>query len=555
MIQINHKTMKKISGILLVVLILSMSCNTKEQVDLIITNAKVYTVNSNFELAESFAIKDGKFIEVGTSNEILSKYNSDQVIDLEGKYIFPGFIDAHSHFYGYCMTLLQANLRGTKSFDEILEIIKKHDDKFNPEWVLGRSWDQNDWEIKEFPTKEKLDELFPDKPVYLKRVDGHAAIVNSKALELAGITSSTKIDGGKVIVKNGKLTGVLIDNAMTLINAIVPDEDKDAAVKALKQGEQNCFAVGLTSVCDAGLYKNQILLIDSLQQEDAMQMRVYAMLEPNEENINHFVKNGIYKTDYLNVRSIKLYADGALGSRGACLIEPYSDDPENYGLIVEPVEFYHEMCKVASENNYQINTHAIGDSANRLMLDIYSEYLKESNDKRWRIEHAQIIHPDDVDKFGKYNIIPSTQSTHCTSDMYWADERLGEKRIKSAYIYKVLLEQNGWIPNGTDFPVEKIDPRLTFYASVTRMDVEGYPEDGFQTENALNREETLKSMTIWAAKAAFEENEKGSIEVGKFADFIVLDKDIMEVDEVEIPNIKILNTYISGEKQFDLEDI
>ncbi len=431
--------MKKLFYILLLSILIISSCNEKDQVDLIVTNAKVYTVNNDFELVESFAIKDGKFIAVGTSKEILSKYNSDQIIDLKGKYVYPGFIDAHSHFYGYCMTLLQANLRGTKSFDEILEIIKKHDDKYNSEWVLGRSWDQNDWDIKEFPTKEKLDELFPDKPVYLKRVDGHAAIANSKALELAGITAQTKADGGKIYLKDGEPNGILIDNAMGLVNNLIPEPDKETTIKALTQGEQNCFAVGLTSVCDAGLYKKQILLIDSLQNIGEIKMRIYAMLAPNEENINHFVKNGIYKTDYLNVRSIKIFADGALGSRGACLIEPYSDDPENYGLIVEPIKFYHEMCKVAIENNYQINTHAIGDSANRLMLDIYSEYLKEPNDRRWRIEHSQVIHPDDVDKFGKYSIIPSIQSTHCTSDMYWADERLGEKRIKNAYIYKVVI--------------------------------------------------------------------------------------------------------------------
>jgi hypothetical protein len=520
----------------------------KQPVDLIVTNATVYTVDQEFAIAESFAIKDGKFIAVGTSKEILSKYSSDKVIDYSDKYIYPGFIDAHSHFYGYCMSLLQANLRGTKSFDEVLNVLKENDEKYNVEWILGRGWDQNDWDVKEFPTNEKLNKLFPNKPVYLRRIDGHAAIANAKALELAGIDVSTKIDGGKVFVENGKPTGVLIDNAMALINKLIPDTEKKAAIKALKQGEQNCFAVGLTSVCDAGLYKNEILLIDSLQKNDAMQMRVYAMLEPNEENINHFAKNGIYKTDYLNVRSIKLYADGALGSRGACLIEPYSDDPGNYGLIVEPVEFYHEMCKVAIENNYQINTHAIGDSANRLILDIYSEYLREGNDNRWRIEHAQVIHPDDVNKFGKYNIIPSTQSTHCTSDMYWADERLGEKRIKNAYIYKELLEQNGWIPNGTDFPVEKIDPLLTFYASVSRKDVDGYPESGFQVENALSRKETLKSMTIWAAKAAFEENEKGSIESGKFADFVVLEDDIMEIEENKIPNINVLNTFSAGKK-------
>jgi len=538
--------MKNVFYIIISVFIMT-SCLQKVQVDLIITNAKVYTVNNDFSIAESFAIKDGKFVAVSSSQEILLKYKSDQVIDLNRKYIYPGFIDAHSHFYGYCMSLLQANLRGTNSFEEILNILKDHDAKYNAEWILGRGWDQNDWKVKEFPTNEKLNELFPNKPVYIRRIDGHAAIANSKALEMAGITASTKIEGGKVFVENGKPTGILIDNAMSLITEIVPEEEIGTAVKALKQGEQNCFSVGLTSVCDAGLYKHQVLILDSLHKNNNLQMRIYAMLEPNNENLEYFVKKGIYKTNYLNVRSIKLYADGALGSRGAAMIEPYSDDSKNYGLVIEPIEFYHEMCKIALDNNYQINTHAIGDSANRLILDIYSKYLKGKNDKRWRIEHAQVIHPDDINKFGQYNIIPSVQSTHCTSDMYWADERLGE-RIKNAYIYKELLEQNEWIPNGTDFPVEKIDPRLTFYASVARKDLEGFPEDGFQIENALTREETLKSMTIWAAKAAFEEKEKGSIEEAKFADFIVLDDDIMEMNENEIPNVKILKTYISGKE-------
>lgn len=529
-----------------VIAIVMFSCDKKERVDLIITNATVYTVDSDFSIAQSFAVKDGKFVDVGKSDNILSKYHSDQQIDLKGKIIYPGFIDAHAHFYGYSMTLLRANLRDTKSFDEIIEVIKKHDEKYNATWVLGRGWDQNDWEVKEFPTKDKLDELFPNKPVYLKRVDGHAAIANSKALELAGITAETKVEGGKVYIEDGEPTGVLIDNAMSLVSKLVPKPDKESAIKALKQGEMNCFKVGLTSVCDAGLYKNQILMLDSLQQIGELKMRVYAMIEPNEENMDHFVKNGIYKTDYLNVRSIKLYADGALGSRGASLIEPYSDDPGNKGLIIEPIEFYHDMCKLAIKNNYQINTHCIGDYANRLILDIYSEYLKGPNDKRWRIEHAQVIHPDDINKFGDFDIIPSIQSTHCTSDMYWADERLGD-RIENAYIYKELLEQNGWIPNGTDFPVEKIDPRLTFYASVARKDLNGYPNGGFQMENALTREETLKSMTIWAAKAAFEENEKGSIEAGKMADFIVLEEDIMEIELDKVPNVKILKTYSSGE--------
>ncbi|OFX89127.1 MAG: amidohydrolase [Bacteroidetes bacterium GWF2_33_16] len=537
--------MKKIFLTLIVISLIMISC-TKEKVDLIIHNAKVYTVNNDFLIAESFAVRDGKFLEIGNSNDILKKYNSDQVIDLQGKYVYPGLIDAHCHFYGYCLSLLQADLRSTKSFDEIVDIIKEHDTKYNSEWVLGRSWDQNDWDIKEFPTKEKLDMAFPDKPVYLRRVDGHAAVVNSKALSLAGITSKTKIDGGKIILQNGQPTGVLIDNAMNLVEKFIPEVYTESVIKALEQGEQNCFAAGLTSVGDAGLTKKEVLLIDSLQKNNKMHMRINAMLTPTDETLDYFIKNGIYKTDYLNVRSIKLYADGALGSRGAALIEPYSDDPGNDGLIVEPIEVYHRICKLAYENNYQVCTHAIGDSANRLILDIYAQYLKGKNDRRWRIEHAQIVHPDDLHKFGDYSIVPSIQATHCTSDMYWTGQRLGEKRIKYAYTYKELLDQNGWIPNGTDFPVERIEPLLTFYASVARKDIEGYPENGFQIDNALTREETLKSMTIWAAKTAFEENEKGSIEPTKLADFIVLEKDIMEIPESEILSVKIIETYSSG---------
>ncbi|MFW5721618.1 MAG: amidohydrolase, partial [Bacteroidota bacterium] len=428
--------MKKIAILIMSLMMLLSSCVNKEKVDLIISNASIYTVDKDFSVIESFAVKNGRFIDVGNTDEIISKYKAKKTIDMDGKFIYPGFIDAHCHFYGYCLTLLQADLRETTSFDEILDIIRKHDETYDNDWVLGRSWDQNNWEVKEFPVNDKLNELFPDKPVYLKRVDGHASIANAKALEMAGITAETQVEGGKVIVKDGKPTGVLIDNAMTLVSRLIPEVDKQQTIIAIEQGEQNCFAVGLTSVADAGLYKNQVLLIDSLQKARKMKLRLYAMLEPNNENFEHFVKNGIYKTDYLNVRSIKLYADGALGSRGAALLEPYSDDPGNYGLVINPPDFYHKMCKLAYENNYQVCTHAIGDSANRMMLDIYSDYLKGKNDLRWRIEHAQIIHPDDLHKFGKYNIVPSIQSTHCTSDMYWAGERLGEERIKNAYIFK-----------------------------------------------------------------------------------------------------------------------
>ena len=527
------------------------SCaSKKKQVDLIVTNAKVYTVNDKFEFAESFAIKKGKFVAVGKSDELLETYSSDQIIDLDGKTVYPGFYDAHCHFYGYGMNLQKANLVGTKSFDEVVERVKQHAENHPGEWILGRGWDQNDWELKEFPSNKKLDEAFPDKPVVLTRVDGHALIANSVALNRAGITAESKIDGGKFLKKDGKLTGVLVDNAEEMLMRAIPNPNEEVKTNALIEAQKACFEVGLTTVDDAGLSKEIVELIDKLQKSDSLKMRVYAMLSPSKANLEHLVKKGPYKTDFLNVRSIKLYADGALGSRGACLLMPYSDDPGNQGFLVSTPEQLREVCKLAFENNYQINTHAIGDSANRLMLKMYGEFLKGENDKRWRIEHAQVLNHDDFTIFKQFSIVPSVQPTHATSDMYWADERLGEERVKYAYAYKTLLEQNDWLAAGSDFPVEHINPLYGFYAAVARMDFENYPEGGFQMENAITREQALKAMTIWAAKSNFEENEKGSIEKGKLADFVVLEKDIMEIDVREIPKVKVLETFVGGEKVY-----
>jgi predicted amidohydrolase YtcJ len=528
------------------------ACTPMEKADLIIKNANIYTVDQNFSKAEAIAIKDGKILAIGTSDAITSKYEASQVYDLDGKPVYPGFIDAHCHFLGYGVGLLRrADLVGTTSFEDVIEKVKAHHEKF-PEafWIEGRGWDQNDWEVKEFPTKAKLDEAFPDNPVYLTRIDGHAALVNSKALELAGIDASTKIDGGDVILKDGQPTGVLIDNAMELVSAIIPEPSDEAVAAALKAAEKNCFEVGLTGVHDAGLPKREVKIIDSLQKAGELSMPMYVMLSPSKENLETYVENGPYKTDRLNVRSIKLYADGALGSRGAKMIEDYSDDHGNSGLILTPPDTIRMICRKAIENGYQINTHAIGDSANRLMLELYGEHLKGQNDKRWRIEHVQIISPEDFKKFNQYSIVPSAQPTHATSDMYWAEDRVGHERIKGGYAYKDLLAQTGWIPLGTDFPIEHINPMYTFYAAVERKDQKGWPEDGFNPENALSREETLKGMTIWAAMAAFEENEKGSLEPGKYADFVVLEKDIMEIPGNELYDVKVLKTFLRGEEVF-----
>lgn len=541
-----------ITAILLLVIMYSCE-NKKEQVDLIVFNALVYTVDESFTVQEAFAVKDGKFIAVGTNTAIKGNYSSEQMIDANGKPIYPGFIDAHCHFYGYGYNLLKrADLVGSKSFDEVIDRLKEHHEKTGSEWVEGRGWDQNDWELKEFPTNELLDEAFPDNPVYLTRIDGHAAIANTIALNLAGINSETKVQGGDVIIKYGQLTGVLIDNAMDLISVIIPEPDENFNRKALLAAQENCFAVGLTSVQDAGLPKNTVNLIDEMQKEGSLSMRIYAMLSPSSANLESYVENGPYTTDRLSVRSIKLYADGALGSRGAKMTKPYSDDHTNSGLFMHDTTFYKEICEKAIEQNFQVNTHAIGDEGNRFVLNLYAESLQGKNDKRWRIEHAQLIHPEDFILFSEYSVIPSVQPTHATSDMYWAEDRVGEDRVKTAYAYQQLLKTNGWIPLGTDFPVEDINPIYTFYAAVARKDLDGWPDEGFQMENALTREEALKGMTIWAAKAAFEENIKGSIEAGKFADFIILDEDIMSVEIMTVPAIKVSATYAGGTKVFEL---
>jgi len=541
--------MKKVFLLILTALVAVSSYSQMKNADLIVYNARIYTVNDNFDIKEAFAVKDGKFIAVGNNNEILENYSSENKVDAMEKPVYPGFIDAHCHFYGYGITLVtKADLVGTVSFEDVINRLKDYYSKYPSEWLQGRGWDQNDWKNKEFPDNKLLDKAFPDVPVFITRIDGHAAIANTKALRLAGVTKATKVDGGKLIIKNGKLTGVLIDNAMELVSSIIPAPSEQTEIKAIVEAQQNCFNAGLTSVVDAGLEAGTVNLIDSLQNEGILKMRINAMLSPTEENFSKFVNNGVIQKDRLTVRSIKLYADGALGSRGAKLLKPYSDDPGNTGLLIHNPDYYREVCKMAYKKGYQVNTHAIGDSANRMMLTIYGEFLKGKNDKRWRIEHSQVVNENDFDLFGKFSIVPSVQPTHATSDMYWAEDRLGPERIKGAYAYKELLKENGWLPLGTDFPIENINPLYTFYAAVARKDLKGYPEGGWQPENALSREEALKGMTIWAAKGSFEDDVKGSIEPGKFADFVILGKDIMNIETDRIQDIKVSSTWVNGEK-------
>jgi hypothetical protein len=552
--KIKNKRMNKGRILVAISIILNLmnSCTPKISADLIVTNGTIYLVDEEFSKTESFAVIDGKIAATGTTEGILKKYSSENIVDATGKFVYPGFNDAHCHFSGYGNNLLQyADLRGTTSADEIYERLKTHHEKFNGDWILGRSWDQNDWPVKEFPDKTELDKLFPETPVYLVRVDGHAGWCNSKALEMGRITAATKVQGGEVVLKNGQPTGVLVDNAMGLVSKLIPEITSDQQQKALLAAQTNCFAAGLTSVTDCGLDKNTILLMQEMHNRGELKMRVNAMLNPTEENFEFFVKKGPQKSDRLVVNTIKLYADGALGSRGALLLEDYSDDPGNSGLQIETQEYYDKICQLAFDNNFMMATHAIGDSANRLVLNTYGKFLKGKDDRRWRIEHAQIVNQDDFAKFAEFSIVPSIQATHCTSDMSWAENRVGAERIKGAYAYQTLLTQNGWLPNGTDFPVENIEPLFTFFASVFRTDHSSLPEGGWQKEEGLTREQTLRSMTIWAAKSSFGENEKGSLEPGKFADFVILDTDLMTTLPQEVLNTKIESTWIGGERVFN----
>ena len=536
---------------LIVLLIFSFKSGTKKNADTIIYNGIVYTVNEAFATAEAFAVTDGKIIEVGKTDYILKKYSAKEMIDVKGHAVYPGFIDAHAHFVGYAQSLFQVDLFGSNSWEEILDRLKKFAAEHpNEKWIRGRGWDQNKFRGKSFPSNEKLNALFTDKPIFLTRVDGHAAIANQKAFDIAGVKPGQTLVGGEVETKNGKLTGILIDNAKELVSSKIPSATKEDYIKWLIAAEKNCFARGLTTLTDCGLFYKEAEGIDTLQQEGKLNIRLYVMLSDNAENFSHYLKRGPYKTDKIFIKGFKFYADGALGSRGACLLQPYSDRAYWYGFLLSNKDHYDSMAKILVNTDFQMCTHAIGDSGNRMILTVYNNVLKGKNDKRWRIEHAQVIDQNDFNLFGSANIIPSVQPTHATSDMYWAEERLGNKRVEGAYAYKQLLQQNGWIPLGTDFPVEDISPFKTFLAAVFRKDAKGFPSNGFQMENALTREETLRGMTIWAAKADFLEKEVGSIEAGKKADFIILDKDLMKIDERDILKTKVVMTYLGGKKVY-----
>lgn len=534
---------------LLIVACQLWACNDrKERVEYIIVSSGIYNGLDSTSEYQCIVVNADTIVEIGNS-DIANKYSCDSIIQTNG-YVFPGFIDAHCHFSGYALDGYKCDLVGTKSYKEVIERLIAYEQSNKLEWIYGRGWDQNDWEIKEYPNNSILDSLFPDKPVVLKRIDGHAILCNSKALEVAGINIKTKINGGYIEKKNGQLSGILIDNAADPVESIIGKLPQEQAIIYLVNAEKECYSLGLTSIVDCGVKSQTIELLKELYANGTLSIGNILLLSQDKITLDNYGENGKFDNGQLSITGIKLYADGALGSRGACLIEQYEDMHEHYGMMLADSAEMMRIATLAKANNLQLCTHAIGDSANRTILKLYSQILPKNNLKRWRIEHAQVVNYNDYMYYSDYSIIPSVQPTHAISDMPWVEKRIGTERLHSAYAYKNLLNASGTIALGTDFPVEAINPLATFYTAVARKDKEGNPEMGFLKENALSRFEALKGMTIWAAYSVFQEKKKGSLQIGKQADIIILDKDIMRINESEILKTQVLYTFCKGKIKY-----
>ena len=526
------------------------ACTMQKTVDLLVYNANVYTVDASFSQCEAFAVDKGIFVSTGTTDQIRAKYKGLRELDLQGAPVYPAFNDAHAHFIQVAQGLRHVDLRGCLSIEEVIDRLQKHHQLYSPAFLVGDGWDQTLWEKKVLPSNDLLNRAFPDIPVYLRRVDFHALWVNDKAIELAGLRpgDSGIAPGEAIMTSSGKFTGVFLENTYERINATIPSMTNRALTECILEAQDLCFSYGLGSVSDAGLPLGQILLLDSLQKAGNLKIRTDVWMNPSEENFSRFIRP--YRSDRLDVSAVKLYIDGALGSSGALLYEPYSDDPDNSGMQVTSDEFFTEVCQKALQGGFQVATHAIGDKGVGKVLDLYEPFLEPGNDLRWRIEHAQVVSPEDFERFGTYAVVPSIQPTHATSDMGWAAERLGPERVKGAYAFQDLINENGWAPFGTDAPVESINPLYTFFAAVSRMNRDFRPEGGWQPENAVSRESTLRGMTLWAAKGSFRETEKGSVESGKWADFVVWSDDLMTMSVEKMPETCCNMTFVAGEQVY-----
>jgi predicted amidohydrolase YtcJ len=541
--------MKNMSFLILIFIgLFIFSCQeNKQKVDFLFINGTIYSCDSAFNVYSAMAIKNGKITDIGKDEEIIKNYTSDSIIDLKRKIVYPGFHDAHAHFLGLAQSLRNINLKNTPSWEAVLDTLIKYS-KNSEGWILGRGWDQNDWEIPAFPDHKKLDSLFPGRPVFLKRIDGHAAIANSVALKLAGIHEKTVLSGGEVKKINGKPTGVLIDNAMQPVEKIIPKPEEKELTELLLKAQEICLSYGLTAITECGIDYDDAMLIHKLQNDGKIILSFAVMLSDTKKNLEA-LKLPLPLNDKFRIIGIKAYADGALGSRGACLLQPYSDTKKHTGFLLCTPSHLDSLAKALAKTDMQLCTHAIGDSAVRTVLDIYAGYLQQGNKRHWRVEHAQVVHPSDLKKFKKYGIIPSVQPTHAISDGPWAMERLGVGRIQHAYAYRSLSEYSELLPLGTDFPVEDVNPLGTFVAAVFRKDLNGKPEKGYYPDEKLPRKKTLLGMTREAALAA-KMNAIGTLVKNKSADFIITDVDLLTMPESDFYRLKKLNIslFIDGKR-------
>lgn len=552
-------------GLVLVILMSGLGCQGPEPADLVLRGGKVATVDADFTLAEAVAVQGEKIIWVGKDKDADRFIGPDtQVIDLNGKLVLPGLVDAHAHIPSLGEELTYLNVTGTRSFAEIVEKVRERVKEVRPgEWIVGGRWDHNDWEDKTFPVHDALSRVSPDNPVFLNRVDGNSGFANLKAMELAGITKDTPDPFGGVIIRkeNGEPTGTLINRAQEPVVKLIPKDTPEQYRAKMLAAVESCLAVGLTGVHDAGIGPQAIAIYKDLVDKEQLGLRIYGMLGDEDdpevtENIADYLRQHRVVNygghHYFTVRSVKLYFDGALGSRGAAFFEPYADDSENSGLLRITPEYIYAVAKAGLESGMQICTHCIGIRGNRLCLDAYEKALSQNPtaDHRFRIEHAQIVRTEDVKKFKDLGVIPAMQPTHCTSDMYFVEDRIGKARAAGAYAWRWYIDAGLVIPSGSDFPVESNDPLLGIYAAVTRQDVKGWPEGGWFPEQRMTMEEAIRSFTIWAAYSAFQEDVLGSIEIGKYADFTILDKDIVEIEPKEILNTKVVYTIVGGKIRY-----
>jgi predicted amidohydrolase YtcJ len=531
-----------------------------QRAELIVVNANIYTVDSMHPTASALAVRGGRVVLAGSNAEVRALAGPrTRVLDVKGQTVIPGMVDAHAHLLGLATSLRNVALAGSKSYDEVIRrVLQRAPSVKSGEWLQGRGWDQNLWPDKTFPTHEALSRATPSIPVVLTRIDGHALLANAAAMRLAGITKQTKDpDGGRIErLPNGEPSGVFVDNAQGLIRRAVPPTPAAVLREATIAAIAECNRWGLTGVHDAGEPRSVIEIFESLARNNQFNLRNYVMVSDNARDIAYYTsqgpKNGLYD-GRIWIRAIKTYADGALGSRGAALLAPYSDDPGNVGLLVSTASHLQDVAEIGLRSGFQVNTHAIGDRGNRVALDAFEGALKKipKTDHRFRIEHAQVLSPEDIPRFAKLGVIPSMQASHQTSDMRWAEARVGPQRIRGAYAWRSLLNTGVIIPDGSDFPVEEVNPLISFHSAVTRQDATNWPAGGWYPDQVMTREEALKGMTSWAAYAAFQEKVLGSLSPGKYADFVVLDRDIMKIPATDILKTRVLSTWLGGRKVFE----